>query len=438
MRKIVFLISISALATIVSATTRDTDVLKPYAVDENPNLLTQATHPKNTWIDEFNPEIPMHVTYSPEEGIKFSNADGSTYTRLSGYMQVDSANFMGDTHDTVNHRVNLHNGLYIPSARLKLRGAMNANWKYRFEYDFAKTEMDYAYLNYVGWHHIEWKVGEYRPDFSTSSLTERIDSTFIERDLATEAFFIDYAIGTQILFHKRSVTASAGIFEPAFPSVNGIAVSGGAPVGVSARLGVAPIHTQRELLHLGLASYGRQAIDSRYTQFRTYPEMLSNNDISVSLVDTGSINHSRKYMVSSAEIVNVTGPFALAADYYVTSVDRRAGRDLTFDGYYAAASYFLTGEHAVYDYLNGDFRGISKIRNTYGAWEVALRYSGIDLNDHDIHGGKENDAAIALNWYPFSAIKFGVNYIRANAAPSQNGVDRIVNIVGLMMQARFG
>ncbi|EKD77985.1 MAG: phosphate-selective porin O and P [uncultured bacterium] len=92
----------------------------------------------------------------------------------------------------------------------------------------------------------------------------------------------------------------------------------------------------------------------------------------------------------------------------------------------------------MYDYLNGDFRGISKIRNTYGAWEVALRYSGIDLNDHDIHGGKENDAAIALNWYPFSAIKFGVNYIRANAAPSQNGVDRIVNIVGLMMQARFG
>ena len=100
-------------------------------------------------------------------------------------------------------------------------------------------------------------------------------------------------------------------------------------------------------------------------------------------------------------------------------------------------SYFLTGETRIYDYLNGAFLGITKVLHSYGAWEVAFRFSNVDLNSQNILGGEENDATAALNWYPVQRVKLGAEYIYANATPSSNGLNRHVNIVGLMLQARF-
>ena len=37
-----------------------------------------------------------------------------------------------------------------------------------------------------------------------------------------------------------------------------------------------------------------------------------------------------------------------------------------------------------------------------GAFEIAGRFSRMDLDDQDIRGGVLNDVGLALNWYPTS------------------------------------
>ncbi len=49
-----------------------------------------------------------------------------------------------------------------------------------------------------------------------------------------------------------------------------------------------------------------------------------------------------------------------------------------------------------------------------GAFEIAARFSYIDLNDKDITGGKLADISFAFNWYPTHATRVSFNVIRAD------------------------
>ncbi|MFM8220119.1 MAG: porin, partial [Planctomycetaceae bacterium] len=72
----------------------------------------------------------------------------------------------------------------------------------------------------------------------------------------------------------------------------------------------------------------------------------------------------------------------------------------------------------------------------WGAWEVAGRWSYIDLNSRDIQGGRLNDATLGLNWYLTANAKVQFNYIRAFLDnPVHN--DSVTNIFGLRTQIDF-
>jgi phosphate-selective porin OprO/OprP len=83
-----------------------------------------------------------------------------------------------------------------------------------------------------------------------------------------------------------------------------------------------------------------------------------------------------------------------------------------------------------------------------GAWEIAARYSYIDLNpaapfsaggagllDGQPPGGALNDATFGLNWYLNANLKVQFNYIRAmlNVADTHS----TTNIVALRTQLDF-
>ena len=78
------------------------------------------------------------------------------------------------------------------------------------------------------------------------------------------------------------------------------------------------------------------------------------------------------------------------AGYFGYQINRRASAlsDPSFNGWYALATWSLTGEAHPYDPVTASFRGLKPTnplgQKGWGAWELAARYSDIDLNDNPL------------------------------------------------------
>ena len=101
----------------------------------------------------------------------------------------------------------------------------------------------------------------------------------------------------------------------------------------------------------------------------------------------------------------VLGPFSLQAEYVLARVDSDTSVDPSFSAFYVTAAIFVTGESRPYKKFGGAF-GRVKPENDFdldgegwGAFEVAVRYSMIDLNDETIIGGEVSNVSVGVNWY---------------------------------------
>jgi phosphate-selective porin OprO/OprP len=120
-------------------------------------------------------------------------------------------------------------------------------------------------------------------------------------------------------------------------------------------------------------------------------------------------------------------------------------QDYMFSGGYVQVAYTLTGENRAYDkrfgtldrtyFKNGPYTNAWFVRNDdgdldvgWGAWEVAARYSYVNLNDgaglDRIQGGVLNGLSLGLNWYLNANLKCNFDWIydrRSELAPGTFG-----------------
>jgi phosphate-selective porin OprO/OprP len=108
------------------------------------------------------------------------------------------------------------------------------------------------------------------------------------------------------------------------------------------------------------------------------------------------------------EAAGVLGPLHAEAEYMLANVS--AAEDVEFDGWYVEGGYFLTGESRPYSADQGKWKRVTP-EGPGGPWEVALRYSTVDLTDGGIDGGEEDNVGVALSWYPNDYLRFSANYI---------------------------
>jgi phosphate-selective porin OprO/OprP len=89
--------------------------------------------------------------------------------------------------------------------------------------------------------------------------------------------------------------------------------------------------------------------------------------------------------------------------------------DLDFSGFYVEGGWFLTGESMNYKPSSGKYSRVTPKgivgKGGIGAWQVALRFSSLDLTDEDISGGEEDNFTLGLNWYATPNIRFTANYV---------------------------
>jgi phosphate-selective porin OprO/OprP len=195
------------------------------------------------------------------------------------------------------------------------------------------------------------------------------------------------------------------------------------------------------LLHLGL-SLTRQVRDEADQdvdiRFRARPETRLTD---TRLVDTGNLRARRNDMIN-AELALVLNTLSLQGELYHALVDTLERANPRFWGFYLYGSCFFTGEHRSYEPSRGLFTRVAPRqplnlrRRTFGAWELALRFSHVDLNDGEIRGGTQSNWNLGLNWYltphvriMFSAVHGRVKDRETAPAIDSGGID--------VLQARF-
>ena len=124
------------------------------------------------------------------------------------------------------------------------------------------------------------------------------------------------------------------------------------------------------------------------------------------------------------------GPITVQAEYNKAKV--KLHRDVNspanfgnpeFWGWHAQAGYVLTGESRTYDFASGTFGSVVPSTEC-GAWEIAARYSAVNLNDDHVYGGRENNVTLGLNWFVNENVQIKFNYIRANIHPTTTSIVR--------------
>ncbi|MCH7688400.1 MAG: hypothetical protein IH899_17250 [Planctomycetes bacterium] len=161
-------------------------------------------------------------------------------------------------------------------------------------------------------------------------------------------------------------------------------------------------------------------------RFRTRAELRSDTR----WLDTGAIAGAEAYEILGLESILNVGPLQLVGEYQFNWLQRDnttpgTGPDVFFHGAYVYIAYMLTGEHVPYHRKSGTIGRVKPYRNFsftdrccgneakgWGAWQIALRYSYLDLTDQDILGGVENNLTFGLVWYQnaYTSLQFNAIY----------------------------
>jgi phosphate-selective porin OprO/OprP len=330
--------------------------------------------------------------------------------KIGGQAQNDTAGFASDG----TQPVELERGVEWRRARLYALGTFRKRWTYKFQWDFTgdrQINLIDAWLQFrfnLFGRGVALRSGRFGTTFGLENDGSSNDTLFMEQGF-TLAFVPPQETG--VLLHSESarrrwdLSFSSGASELECLICNVLGIAGRYSMGFD-------LGRKDRLLHVGVNASRRWTDDAvSYTQ---RPE----SHIAPVFVDTGPIR-SERVDAGLLEGAFLQGPFSLQGEYVVAGVKQPDGPRPVFYAFYLSGSYALTGEMRQYRHDLGTIRRIRPKRELrdgsggLGAFEVALRFSRIDLNDQDITGGTLNDLSFAFNWYPTYPTRVSFNMIRS-------------------------
>jgi phosphate-selective porin OprO/OprP len=389
----------------------------------------------------------------------------------------------------------LHSGTLLRRAYLGIEGWAFRDFWYEFRTDFggdnfrfAEPYVHLARLSYI-WRSddegplIRINGGLIKPIFTYNDATSSASLTFLERaavvNVATSAFGGGAPrLGAELTFQDTDLLRSG----------DNLVLSAAYTGHVSARTSDIPDDSTADGTHL----LGRVA-------YRLWSDNLSNVQIGASAsriltMGGGAADGAARALVlqDRPEIrvdgnsLVATGPLParggglwgieaagnwrsvyLAAEYYELGIERDTAcsacviaGDPEFSGWYVEGSWMLTGETKTYQ-ANALNNGMATYANPqvgtpfalnsggWGAWEIAVRYSDLDLNWQSgalgtpcpvagcVRGGEQTIFAVGLNWYLNDNLRLLLDYMviqvdKLSASGAQIGQD--VTVVGTRFQ----
>jgi phosphate-selective porin OprO/OprP len=407
-------------------------------------------------------------------------ADNLNCIGLTSRVHFDVGGYAYRPNSALTVPQNLDNGVNARRARIGVVGTFMGDWNYALIYEFGGSSdglppisgapisgIENAYLSYTGFKPFVIEGGymdaPYTLDEATSSndimFMERSSSAIIATNIAAGDFRSVFGIrGNDDRFWAGAyitgpLSGTTHIFAPT-PTATGSPGTLGSP-GFSEQLGA-----------VGRATYQVLQDKSYSLHIGADVELLikppGNNTLTLSdrpelridptaLVTTGAIANISAAQVYSAELAGGYGPLFFQGEYFSYNIDRSLGLpSLHFDGWYAQGSWTVTGESRKYIPTTGAYSGIvpdhpfSWSAGGIGAWEIAARYSHVNLNDlftpgvpasvtNGVAGGTQNIYTVGLNWYVNRNIRFMFNYLHGVIDRSGS----VAPVVGADIGARF-
>jgi phosphate-selective porin OprO/OprP len=422
-----------------------------------------------------NAAIPVKASVAPAGAVvtmpgnrpTICTADGLNCVAITGRIHFDGGgyDYHPNTAATVPQR--LDDGVNVRRARIGLAGKFLGDWNFGLIYDFggasdgfggtgsvggaavgflpggAASGIENAFLSYTG----------FKPFGGTLAIEGGIMDLPITLDEATSSndiMFMERAssgvIASNIAANDFRSTVGARWFNDRFwagayatgPTTGAIhSASSVNPNGTTEQFGAVArvagqvISTNDYTLHIGgdaefLIRPPHNLITGAQTlTLSDRPELRIDP---TTLISTGAMAGVSAAQVYNVEAAATVGSLFLQGEYFWYNVERRAIpglRDVKFEGGYAQAGYILTGETRKYNPGSASYGGVvpdhpfSLDGGGWGAWEIAGRFSTMDLNDqlanaNGVAGGRQNVYTLALNWYVNRNVRFMFDYLHGD------------------------
>jgi phosphate-selective porin OprO/OprP len=444
---------------------------------------------------DLNNQIAALPKVSVDNGrLTVTSGDGRFSAALRGTFQYDTADYSQSKAATAlpaAYGPDLGSGANFRRVYLGLSGRLFADWSYNLNFDFGGSggtetpgRIQSAYLSFDALAPWSFRIGAYPPPASIEDGTGASDTLFLERNAPSDlqrniaggdgrnAVSLIYAdptvfgalsyTGNKVQDGAKALAAAGATAAPNFDEQQGL-------VG---RLSWLPINTPEfrwlvgvnGTIVLKLPDLTANGASTLATTAATTPKnsitLSANPELTVdsngvTLANTGALpaKHVSQWGIETAftlpSLYGQAGYYGFqvarapvaytqftASGVSAPTVVQPSGNN--FSGWYAQAAWTPTGESRAYNQATGAFTPPKPAHpfaldgSGWGAFELAARYSDIDLNDrildpasvitawsgssrtftyyNTVRGGDQRIATLGLNWYPNNAIRFALNY----------------------------
>jgi phosphate-selective porin OprO/OprP len=387
----------------------------------------------------------MRVYFSDGSGkLNWETADGRFSGEFGGRIMFDWT--VGDIDDNVTAVTGDDaDGAEFRRARLFTEGTLY-DIGYKFQVDFAGAPVDVksVYLDFpTPIPSSSLKVGKFKEDMM---LVEKTSSKYIS--LMARPIMTEWAggrdLGAQLGGNPADGRLHYGIGAFRADNItNGRESTSDGHHKVTGRLTGLPYANEdmTQLVHIGASgSVASLDPDNDLDGAEDWePEVHLAPDFVDPFGTTDFADGSTRYALESAFVYD---SFSAQAEWAQREYDMVGSSDPTFSSWYVQGSYFLTGEVRPYD--GGEFDRISPKSNFTteggtGAWEIAARYSTMDLNDSGFTGGQTDIITAGVNWYLNPSVRVMLNYTNADVSDALGnpGVDGSGDFVSTRFQIDF-
>ncbi len=397
------------------------------------------------------PAVEKALTFEPywNNGLFFRTPDRSFVAHVGGTLQYDAAWYTGGW--GLQHLPGgvgrFNDGVNARRLRLVLDGTWYDTFDYKMEVEFMNGFSPAGLTGpvaattvsnspgptdaYVTIKHVPWvgnvRVGNQKEWFSLEHLESHKQLLFMERshlfDTSQPSAFNNGrspGISTFRTWANDSLFTAVGVYKNE-SDLLGFGLGDGS-YAVTGRVAALPVWLpeSQTYWHVGGAMSHRDPVGGQVqlrvrNGVRNAPFPLLNL-----IANTGPVG-ADSHTLFNLESAFASGPLTVSGELTTNLLAgaTQNGVELgtrAFHGFYAQASYFLTGEHREWDPQTAVFKRVVPCRRfdprtgSWGGWEVGARVSHLDLDDGGVTGGQLSNVTLGLTWYWSANTRVQVNY----------------------------